>query len=272
MAVKVNPTGAEKKLFTGVATCNVIAVNPSKAELELLGIKTEKEQVYLSVDKEDKVTKQLRVSFLCEFKVGTVTHRTGLSIFLKDKQRTDMFINKTGNFGKDVDKVGGETHNPYEGEIELVNFVATLCNSKKGDDISLETIAGMLLNGNVKELKDIVKNAKANTVKLLLGVSADGKYQHVYTRKIERGYSTDFSYLHKDLVKNQQWVKDDFGPIDLVVYNPANFRLREWTGEAAMQSEQTHNTNSNGQAKAQDTQETPDAPDAPDASTDDLPF
>lgn len=244
MAVKVNASGegngGSAKLFTGVAALRVTYINPTQEQMKEIGYKAEKVPVY----KGDFGTK---VVMIVE---GTAPGGAKIkfplpAFFLKDKFREDIFINKLGNFGKDASKLEGESRNPYDGEIELLNFIREWVNAKKGEEISLDNIADLVQNADTTELQGILASASENFFKAFLTVR-DGKYQSAYNRKWERGYSNDFSYLHKSMVKEQKYIKEDLGGVDFALYIPDQFKLKEWKGDGAAVA--TAATSSNGSA------------------------
>jgi hypothetical protein len=260
MAVKPNSTteGGSTTLYTGLATFKVVAINPTQQKMKELGYKAEKEPVYFNPET------GRRIVFFLEAKAGEDTIRTNRAFFLKDKIRQDIFVNKQGNFNKDRSKLTGETRMPYDGEIDLLNFIQDWCNVKKDQECYLETIERIIRTGDLFELNEIFDNAKNNVFKALC-IVRDGKYQGIYERKLIRSWSTDLSYLHKSLAENEQYLRGDIGPIDLKLFVPEQFELRPYTATTATAKtalELIHAQSENGvQPKA----ETP-------AADDDAPF
>lgn len=253
MAVKVNEANQESAgatLFTGVAALKCIAVNPSIQELETLGFKPKKEPNY-------KTDKGIRIAFVLETEIEEQRVIAFHSVFVENKPSMNKDATKievVDGYGKstyldrqmvEVGPIPSEViqkytwidfstlRQAYVGETDLLRFISALAGVKKGETISFDTMP-KIAQGNVKELKDIVKQtaAQGNMVKMLLGVR-DGKYQDVFGRFVERIYSRDMSYLHKEFVNNASYITNtDFGPIDLTRFNPADYNLRAWNGES----------------------------------------
>ncbi len=266
MAIKGNEAsegGSQVKLYTGIGSFRVVAVNPTQEQLKALGYKAEKEPVY----KDEKHGS--RVVFHIEaIAPGGDKIKTNIAFFIKDKRRTDIFINKIGKFSKDQTKVLGEARNPYEGEIELLNFIADWANvnQKKEEELYLDSIDRIATTGDVSEISQILLARKDNIFKAL-AVVQDGKYQRVYSKRTARSWSTDYSYLHKSLVENKDYIKEDLGGIDFAVYVPSQFILKPWTGSVgalATAAFVTSQSNGNGHATA--------GSEAAAADDDDLPF
>lgn len=269
MAVKVNASGegngGSAKLFTGVAALRVTYINPTQEQMKEIGYKAEKAPVY----KGDFGTK---VVMIVE---GTAPggHKLRFPLpafFLKDKLREDLHLNKFGNFGKDASKLEGDTRHPYDGEIELLNFIREWANLKKGEELSLDNIKDLIEFADTTELKGIMASAteSGNVFKALLTVR-DGKYQSAYNKKWERGYSNDFSYLHKSLVKEQAYIKEDLGGIDFALYISDQFKLKEWKGEGAAVATAATNSNSSSNGTANSQPQNGSAGSSPAATADD---
>jgi hypothetical protein len=121
---------------------------------------------------------------------------------------------------------------------------------KKGaeEELMLDTIQNIAANGDITEVRQIFKNISGNIFKALATVS-EGKYQRIYTKKMARAWSTDYSYIHKSLVANESYIKEDLGGIDMKVYIPAQFQLKKWEGvgaAVAATAAATASTNGNG--------------------------
>lgn len=256
--IKPNQSNAGEgiKLYTGVASFRIVGINPSQEELKKLGYKAEKAPVYKDAEKFGT-----KVAFFLEATApGGDKIRTNDAYFLKNKVREGIFINKEGNFSSDATKVSGEVRNPFEGEIELLEFVRNWANLKKGETCYLETIDKIIENADVTELRQIAKAVPDNQVQKLCTVR-DGKYQSVYNRKTERAYGTDYSYLHKDLAKNQSYIKEDLGGIDFKLYVADQFKLKPWKGNTAEVAQTaTATTSSNGTAAHADAAASDEAP------------
>jgi hypothetical protein len=124
----------------------------------------------------------------------------------------------------------------------------------------------LVKTADVFELRQLVEHLESGFVKALLTVSPDGRYQRVYTRKFLRSYNNDYSYLHKDLAANKDYIKDHIGPVDFQLYSPDQFVVREWKGEVAQLAEQAATV-----TKSDNGHHVSAAP-KPAAEEDDLPF
>lgn len=235
MAIKVNAATSETttaKLYTGVAAWRVTGINPTQEQLKAMGFKAEKEPVYTQVD-ENGVRNTRLVLFVEATAPGGVKIHSNMAFFIKNKIRDSIFINRLGKFSSDRSKVSGEVRNPYDGEIELLNFIADWCNikMKKGEEeeLYLESIKTLAETGDIYEIRQIFQAAKDNLFKALAIVS-EGKYQRVFTRQTARIWSNDYSRIHKSLADNASYIKEDLGGIDLKVYIDKQFVLKPWKG------------------------------------------
>lgn len=243
MAIKVNKSVEGEgfgKLFTGVTNMRVVAVNPTQKELQEMGFKAEKAPVYQFEKEVDgqKVPNNL-IKFYLEKEVEGYTIKTAVPYFIQPIPRKDIFVDRYFAFGKDASKLDKKTRNPFEGEIDMMLFLASALGQTKGEDFFLDTINSVAAKGDVTEIKKLINDANemGNEVKALLGVK-DGKYQHVFEKKIERSWTTNLSYLWKEYVANKQYLAGiDFGPIHEVMFNAEDFKLREYTpGQTASAS------------------------------------
>lgn len=212
--------GGAGKLYTGKAVMKVIAINPDQAQLQSFGFKQEKPPVY-------RTDKGQRVAVFVQAQVGEgETKIAHASFFLKPEKAAGMFINKTGNWGKDSDKLGSTARTAYVGEINLIEFIKVWVNSKRDQEVSLDSIDALVHSGSVQELLQIKQAAGENEFYGLLYVQ-DEKYQAVYTT-FERLYSKSSEYLHKQLVKEWDKLKGDFGPISTKLFRESDFALRAY--------------------------------------------
>ncbi len=208
-----------RTLYTGVTNVNVIACNPSNAEMVSLGINPknmEEEPTYRSEKSGTTIVK-----FLIQAKT-----KTGDLI----KADVPFFIGASGTPGKNtgkfqyVDEQGrfkwlahDENNNPitdgiqffdiasmqlaYKGEEDLTNFLRIMLNIKAGSKCVIDSIATIFETGNVQEIKDLLTTySNKRTIGVLLGVkeSEEGKhYQITYTKAFERSWSKDTSRIMK---------------------------------------------------------------------------
>lgn len=220
---KVGASEGGFKIITGLAPLKILAVNPTKAELEKIqGRVIEKEPEYVSAD--EKGVKKLRVDFI----VSTVIDekfgcdqeiQTKVSFFLEDRPQLTSAGDKAfvlNLYGEDSVmplenvKAGTTPDNmswynttkmrpAYKGEIELVKFLKAYLNvpnrafkDKVIPDITLaefqfENIK-KYFTGDIKEFVSIVNIRKAtNIVGLVGGVktqeSTNKQYQDWFLAK-----------------------------------------------------------------------------------------
>lgn len=187
------------KTIYGIAPFKVVAINPSMDELIALGIKAQKESEYVGDDKtrieiwcrsilpETKAAGQIDKS-LEELGIGDQLV-TKMAVFVSNKDKgksdgsTQTWIN---NFGQICSVNVGETPSASwwkksgervskEGEIELIKFIRAWLNMGPDDESYIDDW-GKLVAGNVKELKDIMKDYKDNVVRSMIEVKhKDGK-------------------------------------------------------------------------------------------------
>lgn len=196
------------KRYTGVGVCSVVAVNPTKAELEqIYNTPIEKDPEYLSKS-EDGVAK-VRIDFI----IKTVPEKNdGIELIHK----VSFFLSNAGKYNKDkakievINKYGETTWVPvemakkgelpenmkwypapyrpaYVGERDLNAFLKVFLaiparswrDSRTGEvhtvedlttaEASLEEIK-KYFTGNVKELRDIVAMQPDNKIKVAFGI------------------------------------------------------------------------------------------------------
>ncbi|UJP64051.1 hypothetical protein [Mongoliitalea daihaiensis] len=256
-AARKSTEGGEGSLkkFTGVASLYVKSFNPSKAELEAMGMKADQEPVYLLKDENGKVT-GVRFAFLLEGKNGDDLIRSTVNLFIRrelmesKKEGQESKFNYIDKFGKTSFEFpsavasGNLSANWLErdglrkackGEGEVIDFVRCYLNHGAKDECYFtKDDFDKMFAGNFTDFrKNVIKPGQEfdNRVKVLLCIrQKDGKeYQDVYNRKFERAWAMDFGYLHKSLLRNKQ---NDFfyGPIG-ETYAVSDFELREYTGQ-----------------------------------------
>lgn len=248
-------TGSPVKLFTGIAPLMVLAVNPTKKELEAIyGRELEKEPEYLSAD--ENGVKKLRIDFI----VKTVINEklgcneeiiTKVPFFLEDKPAITSGGDKVymlNLYGESAciplenAKAGTTPDNmswycttkmrpAFKGEIELVDFLKAylgIPNRAFKDkvipditqaEIQLDNIKKYFVNGDISEIKTPVKfRMETNKVLLAGGVRStdDNKqYQAWYLKKPLKYAVSDFQYIKRDIADRQTQLNVDFGPADL---------------------------------------------------------
>ena len=220
---------SEVTLWTGVSPMKVVGICPDLKELQEIGFKGfDKEPTYISnAEGIDKV----RIDVV--FKNDKVT--TKAAFFLENKEResakTPGLFEIINNFGQNtwatsveeaVEKVAKKSGKKWfkpegarialSGEVNLINFIRDWANSNPEDISTIDSYSN-LFKGNFKELQDLVKTLKNNTIYTLSTVK-EGKYQGIYNGFFVR---TQFS-LDAAKVKFSNHVADQ---------QKANYPLKE---------------------------------------------
>ena len=183
--------GGGYQLYTGIAAVSVVAVNPTQAELQEIGINAKEEPKYSVEINGEEYNK---IVFYLRHDDPNITVR--FDILAKPEHRMSkngkaMWINNIGQmtWSEDVPsydwwKNSDTSRKAYVGEDILVNFTKAWANVANGGKISFDTIDA-IMKGDVKELKELVKALSANKLRVLIGVK-DEKYQVVYNRHFGR--------------------------------------------------------------------------------------
>lgn len=212
MAVSIGKESVEGsfKLYKGVGAFNVVAVNPTKAELEKLqgrelekepeykgktedGVDTMRVVFYLRTNPEAKINNGvnllLPVSFLLTNanRVGAESGKTQVI----DKYgrfawatEEDLATKSIPTYSSGPANICADYRPAYRGEEELINFlikwlnIPTPANYKNGKwvmrdnptDSEVSLNMKAILSGDVKELADLVKLAPTYTVKACVGI------------------------------------------------------------------------------------------------------
>ena len=234
MAIVANESSKEFfqsfTLYTGVSPMKVVGICPTLEELQGIGFKAfDKEPVYTS--KSDEGIDKVRIDVV--FKNDKVM--TKAAFFLENKQResakTPGLFEIINNFGQNtwatsveeaVEKVAKKSGKKWfkpegarialSGEVNLINFIRDWANSNPEDISTIDSYSN-LFKGNFKELQDLVKTLKNNTIYTLSTVK-EGKYQGIYNGFFVR---TQFS-LDAAKVKFSNHVADQ---------QKANYPLKE---------------------------------------------
>jgi hypothetical protein len=102
----------------------------------------------------------------------------------------------------------------------LIDFVKAFANVANGDDCYFET-AQNIAKGDVKEIKELVKQLPDNKVRVLLGVK-DEKYQQVYTKHFGRLKPKRDDLFVKRLAEDYGAFNAEYNSsLQLEVYSPA---------------------------------------------------
>jgi hypothetical protein len=254
----------EVKRFTGLCPFRIMAVNPTKEELETLtGISFQNDIVY-SGDKDGVAT--MRLDFWMNNPEATYVDEKGVeqninlwrkfSIFIENNKSTSKNGNKRivndllqATWASDVQAVAdnenmswfSQNHNSreaYVGEVELLEFFKKLLGLSSGstfkgilpDEVKLSTPWSKLINGDVKELRGYINEANAvgNGLTFLLGVKItdDGKmYDDVYNKYYQASKNKKTEGFTKSLT-------DEYGEFKSDYQNSLKFQL--YTGTAPL--------------------------------------
>lgn len=249
MAIQSNASdvqvgGGGIPLYTGIATMNVIAVNPSLGELHSLGINVKQEQNYKGIQL-GEATKNKIV-----FWVRNAEHEfsTRLEILVEPNERAEsstgkhQYINKYGQTAWAEPDVSPSSkydwfknegvRRSYVGEEMLIEFMRSWANVGRDGECAIDNIKGVM-SGDVEELKQYVSALKENRVRLLLGVR-DEKYQTVYNKFFGREKPKRDDLFVKAL-------NADFGDFR-AEYDPNDFNLKKYEPGVVQPTEVTADT------------------------------
>ena len=192
MAIQSNASTEEViggiKTYSGLTNVKVITVNPTMAELHALNINVKQEPNYtveFSGDEYNKI-------------IFWVTNEDGnfkLEILMQNKPRVSQsgkhqWMNNIGQATWSENEPTYEWWKPegqrkaYTGEETLINFTKAWANVASGDEVSYDTMSA-IVNGDVTEIKGLIKALNTNEVRVLIGVK-DDKYQQIYTKYFGR--------------------------------------------------------------------------------------
>lgn len=192
----------------GIGLFNVIAINPTKEELEgIYGVEIEKEPVYLS--EKDGIAHMDVDFFLEEVNTKTIIK---YRVFLDDKIVMDktktktQYLNQLGRqqWVDDESNLNEKfTAYPYHkaraGEAELIAFLDAWMDIDRKKPYNLEVNWTRLMAGNVSELTDVLKSDLTRevvgcaTVRIVDKDGEVNEYQGIY-RKFLPGYT--FKYFN----------------------------------------------------------------------------
>lgn len=184
--------GGGYQLYTGIVPVSVVAVNPTQAELQGIGINAKDEPNYSVEINNEEYNK---VVFYLRHDDPNFTVR--FDILMKPEVRASkagdkfMWVNNIGQMTWSADvpaydwwKNSDSSRKAYVGEDTLINFTKAWANVANGGKIYFDTIDA-IAKGDVKELKAYVKSLADNKLRVLIGVK-DEKYQTVYNRHFGR--------------------------------------------------------------------------------------
>ena len=192
MAIKSNASTEEvmggMRTFSGLTNVNVVAVNPTMAELHEMDIKVKQEPNYTVEFSGEAYNKIV-------FWLNNSDGNFRLEILMQNKPKVSQtgkhqWMNAIGQSTWSEDsptyewwKTEGQ-RKAYTGEETLINFVKAWANVASGDEVTFDTMPA-IANGDVAEIKSLVDALKGNQVRVLIGVK-DSKYQQVYTKYFGR--------------------------------------------------------------------------------------
>tara|TARA_R100000951_G_scaffold107025_1_gene102052 strand:+ start:2093 stop:2860 length:768 start_codon:yes stop_codon:yes gene_type:complete len=219
-------SGGGVPMYVGIAPSQIVAVNPTQAELADLGVnlKTAPEYKVTLSDKEyQKITfwvKHVGPDFITRFDILMMP-----TIRVSKDGSKSMWTNSRGQISwSDTDPStkydwynGEGVRKAYVGEDTLLNFIKAWANVSNGGDCYLETI-DKIVTGDVSELKQLIEALTENKVRLLMGVK-DEKYQTIYTKHFGRLKPQRNDLFIKEL-------NGDYGAFN-AEYN-ADLVLRRW--------------------------------------------
>lgn len=259
--------GGSRKLFTGVENFKVVAVNPTKAELEVIyGRELNYDPEYtgtttVSDGDGEREVKQIRLDFYLSNEDSTNPINTKASFYVADTYHkaqtgTVKVINDFGRttwMAKEDITAGAPPSNMQwysmsgvkvakRGEEEVIDFLVNLLNLpfdlSKLDDKS-DAYAKIskdewkaIFSGDVTIFKDVIASTN-NKIGVVLGVKTKtdgGQSQTIFSRKTLRQYS-----LHSKKADRFKWVLKDIndakanGAFGNVEFGPEDLVLREHT-------------------------------------------
>lgn len=248
-------TGSPVKLITGLAPLSVLAVNPTKKELETIyGRELDKDPEYLSAD--EAGVKKLRIDFIVktvidEKKSCNEEVVTKVSFFLEDRPAMTSGGDKVymlNLYGESACIPLADAKNnvvpenmawycttkmrpAFKGEVELVDFLKaylTIPNRAFKDkvipditqaEIQLDSIKKYFATGEINEIKSAVKSRMSTNKVMVCGgvrTTDDNKqYQAWYLKKPLKYGVSELTYIKRDIKDRQTQLNVDFGPEDL---------------------------------------------------------
>lgn len=196
------------EIITGVIDFNIVAVNPTLAELNELGVKFKTEPEYLSANSETNA-KKVRIDFWIRPTATAMQDKLMKhTFFLEEDYKLsqagkNQYINNScqsswGMTESDLpdwmDKDG--VRKAYIGEADFMDFLQKFSGVKK---VVFDNF-NALFNGNVSEIRDLIKIKSGNSVQLL--AIEKGGYQSTFTRYCMRGGNTNMTRWQAYLDKN----------------------------------------------------------------------
>lgn len=216
MAIVANASTEEvvsqgRKYYAGPLNVNVLAVNPTSKELEvLLGLKEgsiENEESYYIEFERDGEEKQgfnkvvfyvknpevdnvFRVEFLVAARVRW--NQAGDKVQIINDKAGSVWAPSLEDITYEwYDK--STAREAYQGEANLMEFIQCWANVKSTDECTLDMREELFVNGNVNELRQLIASLPNNQVQIFTYIKGnedgDKFYQKVVTSKFVRPYA-----------------------------------------------------------------------------------
>ncbi len=235
----------EIKLYTGLHNLKVVAINPSKAQLEEMGFKPQNDPVYLTTEGSGKTkVRKLRLDFHLQGDVpndGEANNviKTKVAFFLEDQYRTNRDGDKAewiNDFGRTAWSLQGSPDEPptglnwfdhetarrsHVGEADLHLFLVNWLNIGPDDEAKMDNYLA-LFDEDYSEVHSLMAGNIDNEIRVLLTVR-DSKYQSVYNKYFDRASNRRTNYWDshmKNQTANGYAPKEDYG---------LAFTFKEWT-------------------------------------------
>lgn len=204
-------------LYTGLTDVQVVAVNPSKEEVEKLGITLKNDPVYVSTD-ETTGNKKVRIDIYVKSEKTARVDK--MAFFLEDVTKESsstpgnkQYINDFGQstWASSAEEATGRTDKngnawfktdgiklATAGEPELVDFIKALLNIGRDQVAKLDNVK-VFFTGNVSELTAIFKKFAERKVQVLYTVRENegNWYQGIYGRYFSRAGNNKTTYWAK---------------------------------------------------------------------------
>jgi hypothetical protein len=232
MGFEAGQEGVSIKLYTGLYDCNVLAVNPTIAEAEKLGITIKDDTTYVSTAEEGHI--KIRLDFWV--KVNPLNVVKKLTFFLEDLVKPSQagntqFINDFGvsTYGISLDAIkANEKMKWYNtetaitalvGQADLTEFIKNWLSIDRDTVAKIDNVA-KLYKGDVSDLKALITKYSDRQVQLLLHIKeTDGVfYQNIYNRYFGRAKSTNTKFWLKELTDStinyqNSFAQQEFNPL-----------------------------------------------------------
>lgn len=204
------------RIFTGLANFKPVMVNPTLAELEVVGINFKEEPSYVTEsDGKKKVRVDIWGQVNAKLNSEEVSFLQKLSFFIENgftesQAGNKEFINDYGDscWAKSLEEIDGKytwfqnknIRQAYPGEPLLISFIKRWLSIGRNSIAKFDNIT-KLVNGDVSELRTLVNTYKTKEVQVLLTVREyEGNYyQNIYNKYFGIPNSTNVKYWKKHL-------------------------------------------------------------------------